>query len=84
MKLMQIGELSSSLSPEFKEETKDRLPWGAIRGMRNFFAHNYITMDKSIIWDAATIDAPIVLTFCEQVISEHADDFALPDAEQET
>ncbi|MDR1656610.1 MAG: DUF86 domain-containing protein [Deltaproteobacteria bacterium] len=41
MKLMQIGELCGGLTPEFKEETKNKLPWGAIRGMRNFFAHNY-------------------------------------------
>ena len=81
MKLMQIGELCGGLSPEFKQETKDRLPWGAIRGMRNFFAHNYISMDKSIIWDAATIDAPIVLAFCKQIIAEYADEFTLPDAE---
>jgi uncharacterized protein with HEPN domain len=79
MKLMQIGELSSGLTPEFKEETKDKLPWGAIRGMRNFFAHNYIAMDKSIIWDAAAVDTPIVLAFCEQIIAEHADEFAIPD-----
>jgi hypothetical protein len=28
---------------------------------------------------AAAIDAPIVLAFCEQVIAEHADEFAIPD-----
>ena len=81
MKLMQIGELCGGLSSEFKEETKDKLPWGAIRGMRNFFAHNYISMDKSIIWDAATIDAPIMLAFCKQIISEHLDEFASLDVE---
>jgi uncharacterized protein with HEPN domain len=84
MKLMRIGELSGGLSSEFKEETKDKLPWGAIRGMRNFFAHNYISMDKSIIRDAATIDAPIMLTFREQVIAEHSSEFASPDDARET
>jgi uncharacterized protein with HEPN domain len=75
MKLMQIGELCGGLSQEFKNATKDKLPWGAIRGMRNFFAHNYISMDKSIIWDVATIDAPTVLAFCEEVISQHSQEF---------
>jgi hypothetical protein len=32
-------------------------------------------MDKSIIWDAATIDTPIVLTFCEEVIAQYAEEF---------
>ncbi|MDR0999201.1 MAG: DUF86 domain-containing protein [Clostridiales bacterium] len=76
MKLMQIGELCGGLSPEFKEATKDKIPWGAIRGMRNFFAHNYISMDKSIIWDAATIDAPIILAFCEGIIVQHGKKFS--------
>jgi hypothetical protein len=35
MKLMQIGELCGVLSPEFKDATKDKLPWGAIRGLQS-------------------------------------------------
>jgi uncharacterized protein with HEPN domain len=79
MKLMQIGELCGGLSQEFKKATKDKLPWSAIRGMRNYFAHNYVSMDKAVIWDAATIDAPIVLAFCAEVITEHDQDFLLSD-----
>jgi len=77
MKLMQIGELCVGLSDEFKEAAKDKLQWGAIRGMRNYFAHNYISMDKSIIWDTATIDAPIILSFCDEVIAKHSNEFSL-------
>ena len=37
--LMQIGELSTHLSEEFKETYK-KIPWKQIRGMRNVVAQN--------------------------------------------
>jgi hypothetical protein len=33
-------------------------------------------MDKAIIWDAATIDAPIILAFCEGIITQHGKEFS--------
>jgi len=33
MCILQIGELSNGLSNEFREETKERMQWGLIRGM---------------------------------------------------
>ena len=36
----QIGELSSHLIEEFKEQQKTKIPWKEIRGIRNIFAHN--------------------------------------------
>ena len=71
MKIMQIGELAGGLSDEFKDSTKDRIPWGMIRGMRNLFAHTYATMDKEIIWDVATNDIPYLLAFCTKSINEY-------------
>ena len=71
MKIMQIGELAGGLSDEFKDSTKDRIPWGMIRGMRNLFAHTYATMDKEIIWDVATNDIPYLLAFCTKYINEY-------------
>lgn len=37
--IMQIGELSNSLSDDYRKQTADIIPWSAIRGMRNLFAH---------------------------------------------
>jgi len=70
MKIMQIGELSTGLTDDFRHETQDEIQWKAIRGMRNFFAHSYRKMNKKIIWDAATEDVPELLAFCKKVLEK--------------
>jgi uncharacterized protein with HEPN domain len=70
MKIMQIGELVGGLSEEFRESTKSRMQWGAIRGMRNLFAHAYASMDKEVIWDVATQDIPGLLQFCADILAQ--------------
>jgi uncharacterized protein with HEPN domain len=50
MKILQIGELAGGLSEEFRENTKGKMQWGAIRGIRNLFAHAYASMDKKGEW----------------------------------
>ena len=71
MSIMQIGELASGLSDEFKDETRTQMPWGLMRGMRNHFAHGYATMEKSDIWETATKDIPNLLSFCNRVIKDN-------------
>lgn len=71
MSIMQIGELSAGLSAVFKESTKNQMPWGMIKGMRNMFAHTYATMDKGIIWEVAANDIPGLLLFCDRIIIEN-------------
>lgn len=68
MKVMQIGELAGGLSDEFREKTSKQMQWGAIRGMRNLFAHAYASMDKKVIWDVAVQDIPGLLIFCDETI----------------
>ena len=46
MAILQIGELANGLSESFREMTKERIPWGVIRGMRNWLAHAYGEMDE--------------------------------------
>ena len=70
MSIMQIGELTNGLSDEFKDATRNEMPWGMIRGMRNHFAHGYATMEKSEVWETATKDIPNLLDFCERIINE--------------
>jgi uncharacterized protein with HEPN domain len=71
MSLQQIGTLSGVLSDSFKDSSKERMPWGIMRNMRNRFAHTYELMDKNIIWETATQDIPNLLLFCEEVIENH-------------
>ncbi|GHU42026.1 DUF86 domain-containing protein [Clostridia bacterium] len=67
MIIYQIGELSGGLSDEFKEETKNEIPWTLIRGMRNRFAHTYDRMNKADIWDTMVQDVPVLYEFCEKM-----------------
>lgn len=71
MSIMQIGELSKGLSDEFKERTKMQIQWGAIRGMRNLFAHTYASMSKKAIWETAKNDIPGLLAFCNREIENY-------------
>ena len=68
MSIMQIGELSSGLSDDFKATTREKIAWGLIKGMRNHFAHGYATMEKSDIWETATKDIPNLIKFCNSII----------------
>ena len=66
--ILQIGELSGKLSEEFKNETCELMPWTAIKGMRNLFAHNYGSMSLDIIWKTAIKDIPNLLEFCNGIL----------------
>lgn len=59
MKIFQIGELVNHLTSEYLEETKNKMNWNVIRGMRNHVAHGYEVMDSQIIFDTAKEDVPI-------------------------
>lgn len=64
--ILQIGELSSKLSQEYKEKTRNRIQWGPIKGMRNLVAHNYGSMSREVIWETAFNDIPVLKEFCEE------------------
>jgi uncharacterized protein with HEPN domain len=71
MSIMQIGELVGGLSEEFKSATRSQMPWGMMKGMRNIFAHAYITIGKIDVWETASQDIPNLLRFCDSVINNH-------------
>ncbi len=64
--ILQIGELGSRLSPEYREATAGRVQWGPIKGMRNLVAHSYGSMSRAIIWETAVTDIPVLKAFCEE------------------
>jgi uncharacterized protein with HEPN domain len=66
---MQIGELSKSLSPEFKEQTKISIPWAGLRGMRNMYAHEYAKMNAEDIWNTAIELIPVLHEVCEKYLN---------------
>lgn len=68
--ILQIGELSGSLSLEYRRATASRVQWGPMKGMRNLVAHNYGSMSRDIIWETALTDIPVLKDFCQEQLSE--------------
>lgn len=68
MCILQIGELVGKLSNDFKSAHTD-VPWHKIRGMRNYVAHEYGSIDLEIVWFAATRSIPELKTFCETCLA---------------
>lgn len=64
MGILQIGELAGSLSEEYRAKTSKTIPWSNIKGMRNIVAHDYGSVDEELLWETATEDIPILLSFC--------------------
>ena len=71
--ILQIGELASGLTQEYRSTTSPCIQWGLIKGMRNWVAHNYANVRLEEIWETAIKDIPDLKRFCTEqiIISEH-------------
>lgn len=67
MCILQIGELVNRLTDDFKAEHSN-IPWHKIRGMRNFVAHEYGSIDFDIVWYTATNSIVDLKIFCEDYL----------------
>ena len=67
--LLQIGELVTVLSDEFKANNA-KIPWREIKLLRNIVAHHYGKVDFDIIWDILITDIPELHHFCKNIIDE--------------
>ncbi|WP_170829269.1 HepT-like ribonuclease domain-containing protein [Acidaminobacter hydrogenoformans] len=57
MSLINIGELTKSLSASYKAKYKE-VPWKLIAGLRDVTAHKYHTLNLDVIWSVVTIEIP--------------------------
>lgn len=64
MCILQIGELVGRLTEDFKTDHTE-IPWHKIRGMRNYVAHEYGSIDFEVVWFASTKSIPDLKAFCE-------------------
>jgi uncharacterized protein with HEPN domain len=51
--LQVIGEAARKVSKPFAEQNPG-IPWRAIIGMRHKVVHDYLYVDRDIVWDVAT------------------------------
>lgn len=73
MCLVQIGELSSHLSDEFKTKYP-AIPWREIKGMRNVQVHDYESLDYADAWHTITKDIPQLKAELQKIITEEFKD----------
>jgi len=73
LKLLVIGEAASHLSNDLKMKYPD-IPWKVIISFRNRSIHSYFNVNWEIVWDTATIDAPVLWKHIAQVLSEEYPD----------
>lgn len=69
MCILQIGELVGRLTDPFKIDHAE-IPWHKIRGMRNYVAHEYGSIDFEIVWFASTKSIPELKAFCETFLAD--------------
>lgn len=68
MCVMQIGELTKKLTPEFRVGTEKEFHWKAIAGMRDRYAHGYLSMNIETIWETASQDIPTLAKQCAELL----------------
>lgn len=66
MPILQIGELVKNLSEEFVAE-HNSIPWKAIAGMRDIFAHHYGSIDYDMTWNTSVEDITALKEFLVKV-----------------
>lgn len=69
MCVLQIGELATKLTPEFKESHAG-VPWADMKGMRNKAAHKYGEFSKDFLWDTVSSDTDELREYCKKCIQE--------------
>ncbi|MBR5345520.1 MAG: DUF86 domain-containing protein [Clostridia bacterium] len=69
MCILQIGELVTRLSGEVTENHPE-IPWRLIRGMRNFYAHDYERTKPETMWQTLTEDVPALQIQLQELLEE--------------
>lgn len=65
MPILQIGELAKKLSEDYLREN-NTIPWRAIMGMRDIFAHHYGSVDYQELWQTSHGDIQSLKTYLQQ------------------
>ena len=68
--VLQIGEIAKVLPSEFLLKY-NKVPWKDIKGMRDWVAHGYGTIDFEIVWQTASRDIKPLRNYCEMIIEEN-------------
>ena len=67
--IIQIGELTTRLSEDFKENHSN-ITWYAIKGLRNIHAHEYEKVDLEGMWNTLTQEIPELKAQLTEILSQ--------------
>lgn len=73
MCVFRVAEEAGNISQSVQDAYPD-IPWRAIHGMRNIFAHDYGKLDRAIVWSAVSDDFPVLKTFCRRYAKDRSID----------
>jgi uncharacterized protein with HEPN domain len=59
-RMIQISENAKKLSSEYKD-SKNKLPWDEMSGLRNRIVHDYGNVDLAIVYETLKYDIPELL-----------------------
>jgi uncharacterized protein with HEPN domain len=65
--LMVIGEAVARIPTDFRDRYPET-PWRRIVGFRNVVVHEYFALDWAIVWEALTVDLPVLQQQVEQIV----------------
>ena len=68
MCVVQIGELVSLLSEDIRRANPS-VPWRVIKDTRNYYVHDYGSIDIAAVWDTLNHDLPELKTNCQRILS---------------
>ena len=69
MKFIVLGESATKLSDEIRAALTN-VDWRAIKGFRNFVAHDYFGVDENIVWSAIQFHLPQLKADLEKLIGD--------------
>lgn len=67
MCIIQIGELTTRLSEEFKAKHSE-IAWNQIKALRNIHAHDYDSIKFSIVWKTLTEEIPALKSSLQAIL----------------
>ncbi|MHC1791220.1 HepT-like ribonuclease domain-containing protein [Solidesulfovibrio sp.] len=71
MRLLTLGESAGALLrafPDFESRFPE-IPWRAMSGLRNHIAHDYFSLDQTMVWETAIADIPPLIGQLEQLLN---------------
>ena len=73
MRLCAMGELTTHLTDDFKNENSAQVDWRNLKQLRNIIAHRYGSIQFDTIWGIIQKDVPIIRNFCLNYLEQNND-----------